>query len=262
MENLESSEFRWQDAKQFSIFQVLLAFAVPSTIGFIGFRYVLPMVYENGTPAVVGWPVVASIMLLGFLVAPLLLMKREADTLNISLKARLCLKPLNRKDWMLAVGILFLGLIFAMGLGSVSVIWGDFTGLEAPEYFPFFLNPAIDPMTTDPALLTPGFELKGAYWLVGLMLITLTLNILVEEVYFRAWLLPKMQNFGKYSWLLNGVFFAIYHTFQLWLLPQILPLSLFMAYVVYKTKSIWPVFIIHLLVNSLTGISMIMLISA
>lgn len=257
---MANTQFNWNDTKQFSYIQIFLAFAIPSAIGFFGFRVILPIIYDNGTPAVVAWPAIASIMLLAFTLVPLWFMKREAASLGISLKARLCLKPISRKEWLLALGILVIGLIAAMALSSASVMWSEFSGFKVPEYFPFFLNPAIDPMATDPASLTPGFELKGAYWLVGLMLVTLLLNILVEEIYFRAWLLPKMQSLGKASWVVNGVAFAFYHTFQLWLLPQILPLSLFMAFVVYKTKSIWPAFVIHLLVNSLTGAAMVYLV--
>ncbi|PCI85928.1 MAG: hypothetical protein COB24_11305 [Hyphomicrobiales bacterium] len=253
-------EFHWKDAKQFSWLQVFLAFAIPSAVGFFGFHYVLPELHEGGMPAIVAWPLVASIMLLPLTIVPVLMMKREATDLNISLKARMCLKSLSGKEWLIALGILIIGLIAAAGLGSLSAVWSEFSGLKVPEYFPFFLNPAIDPMTADPAALTPGFVLKGAFWLVGLMLITLFLNILVEELYFRAWLLPKMQNLSVTPWLVNGLAFAFYHIFQLWLLPQILPLSLLMAFVVYKTKSIWPVFIIHLLTNSLTGVAMFMLI--
>ena len=257
---MTEAEFHWKDAKQFNGLQILLAFIIPSAIGFFGFRYVLPILYEGGMPAIVAWPLTASVMLLAFTIVPILMMKREAADLNINLKARMCLKPLSGKQWLIALAILVVGLVAALSLGSLNIVWAEITGLKVPEYFPFFLNPAIDPMTADPATLTPGFVLKGAYWLVGLMLITLFLNILVEELYFRAWLLPKMQNLGKASWLVNGLAFAFYHTFQLWLLPQILPLSLLMAFVVYKTRSIWPVFIIHLLINSLTGVAMVMLI--
>lgn len=259
---MRNDEFKWQDAKQFNLFQIFLAFAIPSAIGFVGFRYLLPMIFESGIAAVVAWPMVASVMLLAFTVFPILMMKHEAADLNISLKARLCLRSLTGKEWLFAIGILIVALIAALVFGNLNIAWAELTGLSVPESFPFFLNPSIDPMTADPAMLTPGFKLTGAYWLIGLMLITLFLNILVEELYFRAWLLPKMQNLGQISWLINGIAFAFYHTFQLWLLPQILPLSLLMAFVVYKTKSIWPVFVIHLLVNSLTGIAMFMLVMA
>ena len=233
--------FEWPEAKQLSLFQIFLAFAIPSAIAFTGFRFVLPAVHAAGAPSIVAWPVIASVMLLGFTVAPLWLMHREAKELEISLKERMCLRPLNRKQWLVASAILIVGLIVADATGSLNGIWMGITGLSVPDYFPFFLNPAVDPMAMAPEALTP-----------GLMIVTLLLNILVEEIYFRAWLLPKMMTLGTVAWAVNGVAFALYHTFQLWLLPQLIPLSLFMAFVVYYTRSIWPALVFHLAVNSLS----------
>lgn len=60
-------------------------------------------------------------------------------------------------------------------------------------------------------LATP--EYKGAWWLFGLLLITIPLNYLLgEEFLFRGILLPKMKGvFGKWDWFANGVLFAFYH---------------------------------------------------
>lgn len=259
---MEKSSFNWADAKQLNIFQIFLAFAIPSAIAFTGFRVVLPMVYNNGAAPIVAWPVIASIMLAGFTVAPIVMMRREAAELGISLKERMCLKPLDRKQWIFAVLVLTGGLVVAGASASIVPAWISVSGLTVPEYFPFFLNPTVDPMATPLDQLSPNFQIKGAYWLIGLFAVTLFLNILVEELYFRAWLLPKMISLGGISWVVNGVAFAFYHTFQLWLLPQLIPLSLIMAFVVYKTRSIWPAFAIHLIVNSLNVGAIIYLIVA
>ncbi len=69
-------------------------------------------------------------------------------------------------------------------------------GFEIPSYMPFFLNPALDPMTTDVEVLSPGFSLAGKYYLFGLMAVTLFFNIITEELYFRAWMLPKLSRYG------------------------------------------------------------------
>jgi membrane protease YdiL (CAAX protease family) len=79
------------------------------------------------------------------------------------------------------------------------------------------------------------------------------LNISAEELYFRAWMLPKLSRFGKASWILNGVLFAGYHTFQIWLFPQLLIASLGMALIVRLTRSIWPAVAGHMVVNFLLG---------
>jgi len=260
--DMEMKQFDWADTRQLNTLQIFAAFAIPSAIAFTGFHHILPLLHDGGMPAIVAWPIVASVMLLGFTIAPLFLMRQEATALGISLKSRMCLQPLNKKQWLIAIAILVVGLVFAGLSGQLNSIWGAATGLSAPDYFPFFLNPTIDPTAISPEELTPGFQLKGAYWLIGLMVVTLFLNILVEELYFRAWLLPKMMSLGALAWVVNGAAFAFYHTFQLWLLPQLIPLSLFMAFVVYLTRSIWPAFVFHTLVNSLNVIAIAYLVIA
>ena len=79
-----------------------------------------------------------------------------------------------------------------------------------------------------------------------IILITLLLNLLfngllapyLEELYFRGYLLPRMETWGKYAPLMSTVLFALYHFWQ----PQIyltLIIALFpMIYLVWKTKSL------------------------
>ena len=149
-----------------------------------------------------------------------------------------------------------------MFMQKASIYLSKTSFFRIPEYYPFFLNPQIDPAKAGMEQLSPGYPLQGEYWLIGLMSITLLLNILTEELYFRAWLLPKMSSFKQGSWILNGAFFAFYHTFQFWLFPQILPMSLIMAFVVYRSRSIWPAFVIHMIANSLNVIGLILIVAS
>ena len=122
---------------------------------------------------------------------------------------------------------------------------------------PFFLNPAIDPTTADMEVLSPGLDLEGAYFVLPLISVVLLFNILAEEFYFRAWMLPKLAKYGRWSWVINGTMFALYHTFQLWLFPTIIVASLTFAFVFYWTRSLWPGLIGHLVFNffiSMVGI--------
>jgi membrane protease YdiL (CAAX protease family) len=257
---MSDDTFNWQDTKQLSILQIILAFLIPSTVAFTGFRVILPVLVEGGVPSIIAWPAVASIMLLGFVLVAIIFLNKEAKELNISFKERACLRSLSFKQWSVYVGIFFLGMVVTIILSKTSILFTHIPGLSVPDYFPFFLNPAIDPMNTESSLLTPGFVLKGAIWMIPFIALTLFLNILTEELYFRAWLLPKLSKYGNMSWVINGGLFALYHSFQLWLLPQILPISLFIAYVVYKSRSIWPAFAFHMLVNTMTVLGMVFLI--
>jgi len=78
------------------------------------------------------------------------------------------------------------------------------------------------------------------------ILITLVLNLLlngiiaplVEEYYFRGYLLPRMAAWGKWAFVVNAILFSFYHFWQpyvyLTLLIALLPLS----WAVWKTKDL------------------------
>lgn len=255
-----SINFEWKKAKQFSLLQLLLAFMLPSLFAYGGFHVILPMLVKNEIPILIAWSIIASGMLTLLVVLAFIFLKSEAKQLNISLTSRMCLKPISKKQWIISLSIMIVGLIVA-GLTSQLVIpFANLIGLEIPNYMPFFLNPAINPAQTDSALLSPNFPLEGQYMVLVLMAITLMLNILAEELYFRSWILPKLSKYGNMSWVINGTLFALYHTFQFWLFPTILVGSLIWAFVIFYTKSIFPALVGHLIGNflfTLLGFSML-----
>lgn len=248
------TNFRWQKLKQLSVLQILLAFFLPSGFAFFGFRFILPWTVDIGFPKVLMWGIIASIMLLFLVIIGFILIKEEAKANNISILERLLLKKPGAKQWLICISIMIVGLILSLAVKPTIEFFKELPGLFIPEYMPFWLNPSIDPMNTDMEILSPNYLLKGNYSFLVLMTICLLLNILAEEIYFRAWLLPKMQNFGKWSWIINGFLFAMYHSFQLWLFPMLFVLSLATTLTVYLSKSILPAFIIHLVANFLLSI--------
>ncbi len=50
---MKSKSFNWEETKQLSIFQILLAYALPSGFAFVGFRFVHPMLVNNGIPVLI-----------------------------------------------------------------------------------------------------------------------------------------------------------------------------------------------------------------
>ncbi len=248
------NKFDWNTTKQLTIWEVLLAFALPSLFAFVGFRFVLPLLVESGYPKVIMWGIVASVMLAIFAVIGFYLIQSEAKQLEISLKERLLLKNINAKQWLVCLGIMIVGLLLAQSLIPILTSFIEITGLTIPDYMPFWLDPRIDPMTTSLEILSPNYIIKNNYVIVVVMAIALLLNILVEEFYFRAWLLPKMQSLGKWSWLVNGLLFALYHTFQLWLFPILIVISLSITFTVHISKSVLPAFALHIVANFLLAI--------
>lgn len=248
---MDATEFDWHKARQLSATRLLGAVVIPSTIAYGGFHGALPWLVGRGMPVVIAWPFVAIVMLLGLVCVALCLLRHEAKALPVSLRARMCLKPLTRKQWCVYACVMVLGLLASLAVQPWNMAFMQAFSLRVPSYMPFFLNPTLNPQTVDAAVLSPGYPLRGSYVVLPLMALTLVLNILAEELYFRAWMLPKLSRFGAWSWVVNGSLFALYHSFQIWLLPVLWVASLFFAFVVYRSKSLWPSLAAHLIGNLL-----------
>ncbi|WKZ34765.1 MAG: CPBP family intramembrane metalloprotease [Anaerolineales bacterium] len=256
---MNANTFDWKKPSQLSVIQLLFAVFLPSGFAYVGFHVALPALVAGGLPVMIAWPSVASVMLLIFVILAVFLLNKEAQSLGISLWTRMCMKRLSGREWGVYILIAVVGLFASITVQSLVHPFMDVFGLGIPAYMPFFLNPAIDPMTADMSIVSPGLPLGGNYGILILMGITLLLNILTEELYFRAWMLPKLSRYGAWSWVMNGTLFALYHTFQFWLFPTLLVASLFFAFIFYKSKSIWPSFAAHLIANFLLSILGIMM---
>lgn len=248
---MNSQPFDWNDTKQLSVIQVLLAFALPSAFAYCGFRLVLPELVNKGVPVLIAWPMVASAMLAVLVMVAIKSISSEAKELNISILTRICLKKLSKKQWIGYVLVMIVGLAIASGANQLIGPFINLLGLDIPEYMPFFLDPSINPMEAEPEIISPGWAIKGQLVLLPLFSLALLLNIFAEELYFRAWLLPKMAKYGKLGWIMNAVLFAFYHIFQFWLFPTILVGSLIWTFVIYHSKSIVPALAGHLIGNFL-----------
>jgi len=246
--------FQWDGLKQLSVIQTILAFLLPSAFAFVGFRVVLPLLVNSGYPKVLMWGVVAVLMLLLFVIVGYLLVRKEAKANNLSVVQRLLLKKISGKQWLVCVAIMIAGLLLSQGITPLVKYFSNLPLLAIPDYMPFWLNPSIDPMNASSEVLSPNYPLKGNFTVLIIMSACLLLNILAEEIYFRAWLLPKMQKFGKWSWVLNALLFALYHSFQLWLFPLIFIISMATTITVYISKSILPAFVVHIVANFLMGV--------
>jgi len=97
--------------------------------------------------------------------------------------------------------------------------------------------------------------LLGA-WALGLLANGLAAPI-VEELYFRGYLLPRISRFGGWAPLINTVLFSLYHFFTPWqLLGRILAL-LPMVYVVWWRRNIYLGMVVHCLGNTVTMLALL-----
>lgn len=92
--------------------------------------------------------------------------------------------------------------------------------------------------------------------------ITFIFNLLIngllapvaEELYFRGYLLSRMNRYGKYAFVINTVLFSFYHFWQPYVYFTLLLALLPMMYLVWKTKSLQLATITHCLLNCVGAI--------
>ena len=142
----------------------------------------------------------------------------------------------NKKLYWMVIPVIFYGALISQ-TGLFNFLSAGFL-----KIFPFFEPPTYVMIET---LATPAFS--GAWYLVGITLISALFNYLLgEELFFRGILLPKMNGvFGRWDWAMNGILFAAYHVHKIEDVPVFLVGSIFIAYLNKKYRSIYPALIIH-----------------
>jgi membrane protease YdiL (CAAX protease family) len=204
---------------------ILLMFAWPA-LWYTLLIYVLaqPFIPQGGT--VPTW-LRLLITVLGSgaeLVAGVLLLRREGRSLALGwLRERIHWRwPSGWKAWTAAVVVFILGMSLSMALEPANRALASMPGFMPPAWWGAAANPTVK--VSGAADVFPDVELAGNYAFVLLyFLIGLVFNIFGEELYYRGYLLPRMQGvFGRGAWIANGVLFTLKHVYQRWLWPGLL----------------------------------------
>ncbi len=189
-----------------------------------------------GMSAVVGWePVLAWFVVAGIgIFVPLLItaafiLKKEGALLQTGvLKDRLRFHRMNREDWLWSFGaIVVIGIMSAGVMKGVEAIVGQI------EHQPPFM--AFDPLTPE------------RYWLLAIWFPYWILNIMGEEILWRGTMLPCQELvFGKWTWVVHGIGWGVFHIAFGWqLLVTLLPMLFIQSYVVQRRKNTWVGVVIH-----------------
>lgn len=160
-----------------------------------------------------------------------------------SLKSRLRFqKPINPRTGQRSYKLLLWTLPFIILSAAIQSGISGIPGVDDIIY------PYIDHLPVYDLSKLATVEFKGAWWILGLYLVTCLFNyFLGEELIYRGILLPKMNGvFGKWDWIANGVLFGLYHLQK----PQIiistaLYFGLIFALPAKLFQSSWMAVIIH-----------------
>jgi hypothetical protein len=234
-----------QEQVQYTLWQILGIWAIVSLPMALMIWVVLPIIlpYSPLHPGITYWLLIILGMIWEFIVA-LAIMYRELGTLRWSaIRQRLWLQtprdpetgqPNRRLYWWLIPPLLFDAL--------VVIALGRFLDAPMARLFPA-LQPA--PYMEMSQLATPEFH--GAWWLLGITLVSLIFNYFLGEAFlWHGVLLPRMRGaFGKYDWIANAVLFGLYHLHKPWALPSIIVSNLAYSWPARRFRSNWMAVIVH-----------------
>jgi len=80
----------------------------------------------------------------------------------------------------------------------------------------------------------------------------------VEELYFRGYLLPRISRFRMWAPLLGGLFFALYHVWQLFGFVTVFLIGTALGYIVWWKKDIRLSISMHVFTNALLRVFLLM----
>lgn len=141
----------------------------------------------------------------------------------------------QRLFWWLIPAFLFYATVEFSGIGTAI---GELILIAFPRLADL---PNLDLSGLD----TP--HLKGAWWLVGVAILSCVFNyVLGEELLFRGILLPKMRGvFGRWDWVANSILFGLYHLHRPTQMLGFIISGLAWPLLVSRYRSIWFAVILH-----------------
>ena len=111
-----------------------------------------------------------------------------------------------------------------------------------PEWY---FNPTYGNVSTD---------MLAKVFLVG-VLIDGFVGPLIEELFFRGYLLPRMSHLRKWAPIVNGILFGLYHFWQPHNLIAICCMGIILSWIVWKTKNVYLGIAIHCAMNAIGALS-------
>jgi membrane protease YdiL (CAAX protease family) len=236
----------------------ILFFGIPAAISNFAIYRIMQHLYERNVPVIVNYFVSFVSLMALMLLAALVAYRLEGNAMSIkSLGERFRLSPMQGKDWLWALGLFAFQGITYVGL-SATATWLIRNPLFSP---PTFLPPDLDPRTQVGLVYTEflGISLKGNWWLLVPFFVMMFFNIIGEEFWWRGYIFPRQElAFGKWTWLVHGTFWTLFHVFFRWRWLMILPGALALSYVVQRTRNTWTAIVAHALQMSLALIPLIL----
>lgn len=151
--------------------------------------------------------------------------------------------PFTWRKWMLVIGLVVWGFAASMVLAGLR------DGIKASTFgwLPAF---ALNPLPADVQQTAHASALVVTA--IGYLLILVLLGPLVEEFFFRGYLMPRLAWLGAFAPLLNVVLFSAYHLWKPWDVVTVIVSVLPLGYAVWWFRDIRIGIAAHMLLNGIS----------
>jgi membrane protease YdiL (CAAX protease family) len=214
---------------------------LPGTLTMAGLLAVAPALIGSGYPLALAYQ--AAVLLVGIpVMLGVMLGHARRTTGRASLGAVVGYR--ERPPLWVYAAVLMPMLAWAFGLYFANGPLREFLSREAFAWLPGYLLPGWKPPQP------PARALLLAALVLQLLIDGLAAPV-VEELYFRGFLLPRLGHLRAWAPLLNTVLFAVQHWWQPWNWTQIFLIMLPLVYLVWWRRSVWISVVMHCAGNSI-----------
>ena len=222
---------------QHSVARTLVLHLLPGALITLFYVVAAPVVRGLGFPSLMAFFLAILFVLIPFELGYLLYQARKNGTSLGSVV--LYREPVPRTQFVaLVLGLLaWSGIFYVLIYPPLDVFFIENVFSWLPDSF--FLVEDFARYSTAALVIT---------WVLGLVLNAVA-GPLVEEVYFRGYLLPRISRFGVWAPLINTVLFSLYHFFTPWLNAGRIVGLLPMVYAAWWKRSIYVSIGAHVLGN-------------
>src|SRR3954453_22385020 len=238
--------------EQLSVPALLALSLIPGALVTIAFVVLAPIAERAGFPPIAGLLAAIALVMVPVELGVIVWAGRGLGTSPLA--AVSYREPMPLRDWGWVVPGLVVLAFVGFGLSMVfepQVITRLFGWLPS-----WFVSPiSVDSIST----------YSSSVWIVTLaayFALNSFLGPIVEELYFRGYLLPRMERFGRGAALINTVLFSLYHFWSPWqFVARILGIGP-MVYAVRWKKNIYLGMVVHCTLNVIGVTTVALLVSS
>lgn len=243
-----------EESPKHSIWQAILLHLVPGVLIFVVYS-VSASILVNRLPSVV----LLVALNLGIVLALIpfelgcLIFQSWREHRSLSLSGIVLYRgPIRVWNYVLFIPLLLIWAVFCFAVISPPI--EVYLQQTVFAWWPNWLIPS--------AMDTSTFSTNPALGLIALASLPLQAIIgpIIEELYFRGYLLPRLSYLKAWAPLINTVLFSLYHFFTPWQNPARILALLPVVYLVQRKRNVYLSIVFHVVLN-LTGQGLIAVVS-